>query len=85
MVAGEEGGMLDTVLNRLAIYMRKNRKAEKENKVSDDLSDQHYRCCFHAVVMVLLIFVIPVFEGMFKDMGAELPLPTQVVINISKL
>ncbi len=37
------------------------------------------------VVIVLLLFVIPVFEKMFKEMGAELPAPTQIVINLSQL
>ena len=37
------------------------------------------------VVCILLLFVIPVFEKMFKEMGAELPLPTQIVINLSHL
>ena len=84
VVAGEEGGMLDTVLNRLAIYMEKIEKLKKKIK-SAMIYPISIIVVAIAVVMVLLIFVIPVFEGMFKDMGAELPLPTQVVINISKI
>jgi type IV pilus assembly protein PilC len=83
VVAGEEGGMLDTVLNRLAIYMEKIEKLKKKIK-SAMIYPISIIVVAIGVVMVLLIFVIPVFEGMFKDMGAELPLPTQVVINISK-
>jgi type IV pilus assembly protein PilC len=83
VVAGEEGGMLDTVLNRLAIYMEKIEKLKKKIK-SAMIYPISIVVVAIGVVMVLLIFVIPVFEGMFKDMGAELPLPTQVVINISK-
>ncbi len=37
------------------------------------------------VVLVLMVFVIPVFEKMFKDMGAELPLATQIVVNMSRM
>ena len=83
VVAGEEGGMLDTVLNRLAIYMEKIEKLKKKIK-SAMIYPISIIVVAIGVVMVLLIFVIPVFEGMFKDMGAELPLPTQVVINLSK-
>lgn len=84
VVAGEEGGMLDTVLNRLAVYMEKIEKLKKKIK-SAMIYPISIIVVAIGVVMVLLIFVIPVFEGMFKDMGAELPLPTQVVINFSKL
>jgi type IV pilus assembly protein PilC len=83
VVAGEEGGMLDTVLNRLAIYMEKIEKLKKKIK-SAMIYPISIIVVAIGVVMVLLIFVIPVFEGMFKDMGAELPLPTQIVINVSK-
>jgi type IV pilus assembly protein PilC len=83
VVAGEEGGMLDTVLNRLAIYMEKIEKLKKKIK-SAMIYPISIIVVAIGVVMVLLIFVIPVFEGMFKDMGAELPLPTQIVINLSK-
>jgi type IV pilus assembly protein PilC len=83
VVAGEEGGMLDTVLNRLAIYMEKIEKLKKKIK-SAMIYPISIIVVAIGVVMILLIFVIPVFEGMFKDMGAELPLPTQVVINLSK-
>jgi type IV pilus assembly protein PilC len=83
VVAGEEGGMLDTVLNRLAIYMEKIEKLKKKIK-SAMIYPISIIVVAIGVVMVLLIFVIPVFEGMFKDMGAELPLPTQIVINMSK-
>jgi type IV pilus assembly protein PilC len=83
VVAGEEGGMLDTVLNRLAIYMEKIEKLKKKIK-SAMIYPISIIVVAIGVVMVLLIFVIPVFEGMFKDMGAELPAPTQIVINLSK-
>lgn len=84
VVAGEEGGMLDTVLQRLAVYMEKSAKLKKKVK-SAMIYPISIIVVAIGVVMVLLIFVIPVFETMFKDMGATLPLPTQIVVNLSRL
>jgi type IV pilus assembly protein PilC len=83
VVAGEEGGMLDTVLQRLAVYMEKSEKLKKKIK-SAMIYPISIIVVAIGVVMVLMLFVIPVFATMFKDMGAELPLPTQIVVNISK-
>ncbi|MCX8022003.1 MAG: type II secretion system F family protein [Syntrophorhabdaceae bacterium] len=83
VVAGEEGGMLDTVLSRLAVYMEKSVKLVKKVK-SAMIYPISIIVVAIGVVMVLLIFVIPVFEGMFKEMGASLPGPTQVVVNLSR-
>lgn len=83
VVAGEEGGLLDNVLQRLAIYIEKSEKLKKKVK-----SAMIYPVAIIAValvvVVVLLLFVIPVFEKMFKEMGAELPMPTQIVIKMSQ-
>jgi type IV pilus assembly protein PilC len=84
VTAGEEGGMIDTVLNRLAIYMEKSAKLIKKVK-SAMIYPISIIVVAVGVVLVLLVFVIPVFETMFKDMGAELPMPTQVVVNLSRL
>ncbi len=84
VVAGEEGGMLDTVLSRLAVYMEKSLKLKKKIK-SALVYPISIIVVATGVVMVLLIFVIPVFDGMFREMGALLPAPTQVVINLSRL
>jgi type IV pilus assembly protein PilC len=83
VVAGEEGGMLDTVLSRLAIYMEKSVKLVKKVK-SAMIYPISIVVVAIGVVMVLLIFVIPVFEGMFKEMGGALPAPTQIVVNLSR-
>jgi type IV pilus assembly protein PilC len=84
VVAGEEGGLLDNVLQRLALYIEKSEKLKKKVK-----SAMIYPIAIIAValivVLVLLLFVIPVFEKMFKEMGAELPAPTQIVINLSQV
>lgn len=82
VAAGEMGGMLDTILNRLATYMEKTEKLKKRVKGA-----MTYPIVVIAiaviVVAVILIFVIPVFQKMFADFGGELPAPTQFVINIS--
>ncbi len=84
VAAGEEGGMIDTVLLRLSTYMEKTEKLKKKVK-SAMIYPISIVVVAIGVVMVLLIFVIPVFETMFKDMGASLPAPTQIVVNLSRL
>jgi type IV pilus assembly protein PilC len=83
VVAGEEGGMLDTVLIRLANYIEKSEKLKKKIKTALIYPAAIVFVAI-AVVLVLLLFVIPVFEGLFLSFGKALPAPTQFVINISK-
>lgn len=83
VVAGEEGGLLDGVLQRLSVYMEKSEKLKSKVK-SAMIYPISIVVVAVGVVFVLLIFVIPVFETMFKDMGATLPMPTQVVVNLSR-
>ncbi|OPY76187.1 MAG: Type II secretion system protein F [Syntrophorhabdus sp. PtaU1.Bin058] len=83
VVAGEEGGLLDGVLQRLSVYMEKSEKLKHKVK-SAMIYPISIVVVAVGVVFVLLLFVIPVFETMFKDMGAELPLPTQIVVNMSR-
>ncbi|HXK24656.1 MAG TPA: type II secretion system F family protein [Myxococcota bacterium] len=82
VAAGEVGGILDTILARLAAYLEKADKLRR--KVKGALT---YPAAVTAiaiiVVVVMLTKVIPVFEKMFKDFGGTLPAPTQMVINIS--
>jgi type IV pilus assembly protein PilC len=84
VVAGEEGGILDTILNRLASYIEKAEALKKKVK-SALVYPATIMTVAGAVVMILVIFVIPVFETMFKSAGQTLPLPTLIVIGISKL
>jgi type IV pilus assembly protein PilC len=84
VVAGEEGGLLDNVLQRLAVYMEKSEKLKRKVK-SAMIYPIAIITVAIGVTLVLLLFVIPVFEKMFKEMGAELPLMTQMVINLSHL
>lgn len=83
VAAGEMGGMLDTILNRLATYMEKAEKLKK--RVKGALTYPIVVIAIAVIVVaVILIFVIPVFQKMFADFGGELPAPTQFVINLSQ-
>jgi len=84
VVAGEEGGILDNVLNRLAVYIEKAEALKKKIK-SALVYPSTIVAVAVIVVIVLMIFVIPVFDNMFSSMGHTLPLPTLIVIGISKI
>ncbi|MGA2314872.1 MAG: type II secretion system F family protein [Thermodesulfobacteriota bacterium] len=84
VVAGEEGGILDNILNRLANYIEKTEALKKKVK-SALIYPATIIGVAVIVVMILMIFVIPVFETMFKSAGQNLPLPTLIVLTISKL
>jgi type IV pilus assembly protein PilC len=83
--AGEVGGILDTILNRLAVYIEKNVKLARQ--VRGALAYPIAVICILAIVLVVLMtFVIPAFEGMFAEFGAKdgLPALTKFVIACSK-
>ncbi len=82
VAAGEVGGILDTILNRLAAYLEKAAKLKKQVKSAMTYPTTIIGIAF-VVISVILIFVIPAFEKMFADFGQALPMPTQIVINIS--
>ncbi len=83
VAAGEAGGILDVILQRLSAYLEKAAKLKAQVK-----SAMTYPIITLAiagiVVIVILVFVIPVFEEMFADFGQELPMPTQIVIFLSE-
>jgi type IV pilus assembly protein PilC len=82
VAAGEVGGVLDTVLNRLAVYMEKNESLK--NKVKGAMTYPIIVLCVaFGVVAILMIFVIPTFSDMFKQFGSALPAPTQFIVNLS--
>jgi type IV pilus assembly protein PilC len=83
VVAGEEGGILDNILTRLANYIEKAEALKKKVK-SAMVYPSVIVSVAVIVVVVLMIFVIPVFESMFKSAGQSLPLPTMIVVVISK-
>ena len=82
IAAGEAGGILDTILKRLATYIEKNVKLKGQVK-----SAMIYPIAVVAiaslVVGVILWKVIPTFANLFAGLGAELPLPTRIVIGLS--
>jgi type IV pilus assembly protein PilC len=82
VAAGEVGGILDTILNRLAAYIEKALKLKKKVKSAMTYPTTIIGIAF-VVIAVILIFVIPAFEKMFADFGGSLPMPTQIVINMS--
>lgn len=82
VAAGEAAGVLDTILNRLAQYIEKNMKLVGQVKKALTYPILVIGVSF-IVTLVLLIFVIPVFEKMFQDFGSTLPAPTQFVIDLS--
>jgi len=83
VAAGEAGGILDTILMRLATFMEKNDALIRKVKGAMIYPGVISSVAFIAI-SVLLIFVIPVFEKMFASVGLPLPLPTRVVISMSK-
>jgi len=82
VTAGEIGGVLDTILNRLSAYLEKADQLKRKVK-SAMVYPITVMSVAIGVLILLMVKVIPVFEKMFKDFGAELPGPTQMVINIS--
>src|SRR5580658_5853457 len=83
--AGEVGGILDTILNRLAVYIEKAMKLRRQLRGAM-VYPTAVLVVFAGVLSVLLIFVIPSFKTMFKDFGAkdELPAQTEFVISVSE-
>jgi type IV pilus assembly protein PilC len=80
--AGEVGGMLDTILNRLGAYIEKNTKLKRRVKGAM-VYPSIVLFVAVGVTVVLLAFVTPTFEKMFKDFGGAMPAPTQFLIGLS--
>jgi type IV pilus assembly protein PilC len=82
VAAGEVGGILDTIMNRLGAYIEKSVKLKKRVKGALVYPAAVLGISF-IVILILLIFVIPVFAKMFESFGGQLPGPTQFVVNVS--
>jgi len=83
VAAGEAGGILDTILLRLATFMEKNDALVR--KVKGAMIYPGVIMSVAAIaIATLLLFVIPVFESMFGSVGLALPLPTRIVIGASR-
>ena len=82
VAAGEEGGILDVILNRLAVFLEKNDALARKIKGA---------MVYPAVMLIVVILcttillwkVVPVFAGMFTGAGLQLPMPTRVVLMLS--
>jgi type IV pilus assembly protein PilC len=81
--AGEAGGILEALLDRLAIYQEKTMAIKSKIKSALMYPVAVIIVAF-IVLTVIMIFVIPAFEDVFKSFGGELPAPTQAVIWMSK-
>ncbi len=82
VAAGEVGGILDEVLRRLSEYMEKAERLKR--KVKGAMAYPAIVLAISVVVLaIILIFVIPTFQQIFAEGGQALPLPTQMVINLS--
>lgn len=80
--AGELGGILDTILSRLAVFKEKAMALQK--KIKGAMT--YPAICLGIsliILVVILVFVVPVFDKMFQDFGSALPAPTQLVVNMS--
>jgi type IV pilus assembly protein PilC len=80
--AGEIGGILDTILQRLGAYIEKNEKLARRVKGAM-VYPAVVLAIAVAVLIVLLAFVTPTFEKMFKDFGGSMPVATQLMIDLS--
>jgi type IV pilus assembly protein PilC len=80
--AGEIGGILDTILQRLGAYIEKNEKLKRRVKGAM-VYPIIVLLVAVAVLIVLIAFVVPTFEKMFKDFGGAMPAPTQLLIDLS--
>src|SRR5918993_117732 len=82
IAAGEAGGTLDTILKRLAVYIEKavKLKAQVKSAMIYPIAVITIAC---VGIAVILWEVIPAFESLFAGLGAELPLPTRIVIGLS--
>lgn len=82
--AGETGGILDAVLTNIAENLEKNE--DIKSKIKSSMAYPILMFIMSIVlVIVMLVFIVPVFTGMFAQLGGELPLPTQILVTLSAL
>jgi type IV pilus assembly protein PilC len=82
--AGEAGGVLDSVLQRLATTIEK--QVELRRKVKSAMTyPAVVSCLVLLLVTAMLLFVIPMFQGIYGQLGGKLPVPTQILINVSNV
>ena len=82
--AGEAGGVLDSVLQRLATTIEK--QVELRRKVKSAMTyPAVVSCLVLLLVTAMMLFVVPMFQNIFAALGGKLPLPTQILINVSNV
>ena len=82
--AGELGGILDAIMDRVSAYLESTE--ELKGKVKGAMVyPAVISCVAGAVTLFLLVFIIPTFAGIFSGFGAELPLPTRLMIGLSNI
>jgi type IV pilus assembly protein PilC len=80
--AGEAGGFLDDALERIATNLEKD--AALRGKIKGALTYPTVVLAFSVLMITgVLLFIVPVFEGMFASLGGELPLPTRIIVSVS--
>jgi type IV pilus assembly protein PilC len=84
IAAGEEGGVLDSILQRLSVFEEKMMKIKRSLR-SASIYPAIILLVAVGVVSIILLKVIPVFATLFEGLGAELPLPTLIVMRLSHL
>lgn len=82
VAAGEAGGVLDTILNRLAAYIEKSMKLKRQVKGAL-VYPVVVSTIAVLVIAIIMVFVVPTFAKMFTQLGGILPLPTRIIIGIS--
>jgi type IV pilus assembly protein PilC len=82
--AGEAGGVLDVILNRLANFMEKSQKLRKKVKGAL-IYPTAVLSVAGLILFFILTYVVPSFEAMFKDLGQKLPAPTQFLLSLSTM
>ncbi|MFW6084794.1 MAG: type II secretion system F family protein, partial [Gemmatimonadota bacterium] len=82
VAAGETGGILDTIMNRLAVFLEKSEALSRKVKAAM-IYPAVISFVAVAAIVILLIFVIPTFQEMFASFDQVLPLPTRIVIGMS--
>ncbi len=82
VAAGEAGGILDTILIRLATYIEKAQNLKRKVKGAMVYPSVTMTVAI-AVIVIIMVFVVPTFGAMFRQLGGSLPMPTQIIIDLS--
>lgn len=84
LVAGERSGSLETVLRRFVQYLRLT-QALRRKVIAAAVYPSILLVLMTGIIAVMLLWVIPEFQGFYEDLGAELPLPTRMLIGLAEL